>query len=350
MRGTGLRSWGPGPWPQPRIVGRAGSTRTWYSSRLKIVKFPQAISEARDEILVVAFGGNALLKRGEELTASAQQRNAKVAAQSVAELIHSYTLCITHGNGPQVGMLAKAFGVSTGLDVLDAETEGSIGYMLELEIGNTLGNAWKIVTMLTQVVVDPDDPAFQRPSKPIGEMYTKEQAVEVMKTKPEWSLAEDGSFVRRVVPSPPPQSIVESDSILLLLKNGITVICCGGGGIPVREYEHQGLWRRAGMEAVIDKDATSAKLAEEIGASKLLLLTDADAIYDPKLWPEKKIPLPKTIHVSEICNMEFASGSMGPKVKAACSFVERTGGTAGIGRMEDALEIVKGKKGTTIVR
>lgn len=300
-------------------------------------------------IAVVAFGGNALLRRGEPLTMPNQQHNAARAAAAVASLStldHGLRLCITHGNGPQVGLLAQ-MDAESGLDVLDAETEGQIGYLLELELANALGTGTDVCALLTQVVVDTKDPAFQHPTKPIGRWYSKEEAEALAKEKG-WTVAQDGDKWRRVVASPEPKAIVESRAIDILLKAGVVVIACGGGGIPVavEEGERQ---RRFGVQAVVDKDAASALLAANINAEWLIMLTDAAAVYDPTQWPDKKVPLPSPIKVSDVEKMKFASGSMGPKMAAAVQFVKKTGGKAAVGNIEDVAAIVKGEAGTVVV-
>jgi len=278
-------------------------------------------SGSEKETIVVAFGGNALLSRGQELTFENQRKNAAVAAQEVAKLMKRYKTCITHGNGPQVGLLALLMGPEARLDVLDAETEGSIGYVLELQISNAIGCSKNMVSMLTQVTVDRDDPAFHNPTKPIGKQYREE---ELARLDPSWRFAKDGAkYYRRVVPSPLPSGIVEGPSIQLLMENNVTVICCGGGGIPVVERMNEdGRLERQGIEAVVDKDATSSVLGAEIGASKLLMLTDAECVYDPLAWPDELRPLPTPISVQSLKEMEFAPGSMMPKIEAAIHFVE----------------------------
>lgn len=298
-------------------------------------------------VVVIAFGGNALLRRGEELTMEAQKRNADMAAGAVAQLQQKrdFQLCITHGNGPQVGLLSQS-NPDTGLDVLDAETEGQIGYLLEMGIANALGGTSDVVTLLTQVVVDPKDPAFDHPTKPIGRWMSEEDANLVAKEKG-WAVAADGDRWRRVVPSPEPRSIVEVRAIQILLQAGVIVICCGGGGIPVAENTGEG--RRYGIEAVVDKDAASALLATKLKASWLIMLTDADAVYDPDKWPNEKVPLTSPLRLSDVSSRKFASGSMGPKIAAACSFIKETGGSAAVGNIEDLLAIIDGKAGTLIV-
>ncbi|KAG7669527.1 hypothetical protein KSW81_007680 [Nannochloris sp. 'desiccata'] len=306
-------------------------------------------NSSNKSIAVIAFGGNALLKRGEELSMENQQKNAATAAAAVAKLTslnHGMQLCLTHGNGPQVGLLAQLDESGT-LDMLDAETQGQIGYLLETELSNELqGSNIDVVAMLTQVIVDPKDPAFQHPTKPIGRWYPKDEA-QCLAAEKGWSIAQDGDKWRRVVASPEPKAIVESHAIEILLKAGVIVIACGGGGIPVAVDEQSK--RRHGVQAVVDKDAASALLAANLGAEWLVMLTDADAVYDPEQWPEKKVPLPSPISCADIEKRTFASGSMGPKMKAACWFVTESGGKAAVGNIEDVVDILKGKAGTVII-
>jgi carbamate kinase len=230
--------------------------------------------------------------------------------------------------------------------VLDAETEGQIGYLLELELANALRDRLDVVTLLTQTVVDPEDPAFQRPTKPIGRWLTHKDA-EALRREKGWSVAQDGDRWRRVVPSPKPKAIVEARAVQILLNAGVVVICCGGGGIPVAVDVETG--RKRGIEAVVDKDLASAVLASHLGANMLVMLTDQEAIFDPDLWPETKKKMPSPLSCSEARKHRFAEGSMKPKVEAACLFVEQTGGKAAVGKIEDLHAIIKGDAGTLIV-
>ena len=292
--------------------------------------------------VVAALGGNALLRRGEPLTAANQRHNIQRAVAALAPLARAHQLVITHGNGPQVGLLAlRATGDS--LDILDAETEGQIGYLLEQEIANQLPGR-RCAVLLTQIEVDAHDPAFARPSKPIGPQYERAEA-ERLAHERGWAVAADGARWRRVVASPRPQRILERAVIELLVGEGVLVICAGGGGIPVV--------RRAdgsyvGLDAVIDKDHASSLLAREIKADALLLLTDVDAVYAD--WPRPAARPIRMATPDELRGFEFASGSMAPKVEAACEFVETTGAVAAIGRLEDAAAILAGEAGTRVVR
>ncbi len=299
---------------------------------------------------VVALGGNALLRRGEPMTAEKQRENTGRAAAAIADLIDAgHQVVVTHGNGPQVGLLALqavSYDPETvyPLDVLGAETEGMIGYLIEQELENVLAPDTKVATLLTQIEVDGRDPAFKNPTKPVGPVYDKAEAERLADARG-WTVKADGEKFRRVVPSPAPQRIPDVDIIELLIDNGVTVICAGGGGIPVVRRPDGSL---IGVEAVIDKDAASALLAEEIGADALLLLTDVEAVY--RNWGTADQAAISRATPAELAELDFAGGSMGPKVAAACGFADRTGGLAGIGRLDDALAILEGKAGTTISR
>ena len=300
--------------------------------------------------IVAALGGNALLHRGDPLTAENQRRNVHAAAQALAQLIDAgHQLIISHGNGPQVGLLAlqgaayKAEEVYP-LDVLGAETEGMIGYLIEQELANQIPRSRMVASLLTQVEVDPADPAFQAPSKPIGPVYSHEEAQRLAQTRG-WSIAPDGDGYRRVVPSPAPQRIFELKVIELLVRQGVIVICAGGGGIPVVVREDKSL---IGVEAVIDKDAASALLARCVEADALLMLTDVDAVQTG--W---NTPAPRRIHrasADSLDDFDFAAGSMRPKVRAAQTFARTANGFAAIGRLQDAPRLLDGSAGTVINR
>lgn len=294
--------------------------------------------------IVAALGGNALLRRREQPDAATQQRNVKVAVHALAALAHEHELVVTHGNGPQVGLLALQSAayrtVATyPLDVLGAESEGMIGYLLEQGLANELPDR-EVATLLTQVVVDEDDPAFAHPTKPIGPMYARREAFELAHARG-WTFARDVDAFRRVVPSPDPREIVELGAIQALLDAGVIVICAGGGGIPV---VRNGSVR--GVEAVIDKDLAAALLAEKLHADFLLMLTDVPAVLSGWRTPAER-PLGR-VAPAQLRELEFAPGSMAPKVEAACRFVERTGGVAGIGELADAARIVAGAAGTLV--
>lgn len=297
-------------------------------------------------LIVVALGGNALLERGQPMEASHQRRNVRKTAESLAALAQKHALVICHGNGPQVGLLALQNDAYKKvqpypLDVLGAESQGMIGYMIQQEISNQLPNK-SIVTLLTQVVVNPRDPAFSDPSKPIGPVYNQQEA-ERLKTEKGFHIANDGAYFRRVVASPEPQEIVELSVIQLLLAQGILPICGGGGGIPVVRHENN---RLEGIEAVIDKDNTASLIAEKLNADVLMILTDVNAVSENFGQPnERKI---KQISPKALSKMSFPKGSMGPKISASCRFVTRTNKRAIIGNLAEAMNIVGGEAGTTI--
>jgi carbamate kinase len=297
-------------------------------------------------LVVVALGGNALLRRSQPLDASLQRANAKVAAEAVAEIAREHCVVVTHGNGPQVGLLAlqnEAYTEVAGypLDVLDAESEGMVGYLLEQELGRHLPPE-RLATLLTQVVVDPDDPAFSHPTKLVGPLYEARDA-RFLAHERSWAVAPDGEGWRRVVPSPEPQRIIEIDTIRLLVDHGITVTCVGGGGIPVASDGRGGL---RGVEAVIDKDLSAALLATSLGADALLLLTDVDAVYAGWGTPSRR-PIHET-RPALLRPVEVAPGSMGPKVEAVCRFVEAGGPMGAIGALTEAAEILRGDSGTIV--
>lgn len=296
-------------------------------------------------LIVAALGGNALLRRGEPLTAENQRANVRRAATALAELVLAgHCLVITHGNGPQVGLLALetagAGGAGLPLDVLGAETEGMIGYMIEQELAGIL-KGWRFATLLTLVRVDAEDPAFRKPTKFIGPVYSAETARKLA-NEHGWQIAPDGDSWRRVVASPAPQAIVEADVIALLVRQEVVVICTGGGGIPVVERPDGSL---QGMEAVIDKDAASALLAGQLGADLLLLLTDVDAVYTGFGTPDAR-PV-AWIDPARVDETQFPAGSMRPKIAAAARFSRGPGRRAAIGRLEDAAAIAAGTRGTT---
>ena len=299
--------------------------------------------------IVIALGGNALLRRGEALTADNQRSNIRAAAQALAPIAREHELVISHGNGPQVGLLAlqnAAYNADETypLDILDAETEGMIGYMIEQELGNLLPADRRCATLLTQIEVDPNDPAFTHPTKPVGPVYNEHEA-QGLASNQGWSIAADGEGYRRVVPSPRPRRILELGIIELLVSQGVIVICTGGGGIPVVHRE-DGTF--IGVEAVIDKDLASALLAQELRADALLMLTDVDAVYrdwgKPEAWPIRRLS-PQAMK-----ELILEPGTMAPKVKAAIEFVEKTSAIAGIGALKDAEAIINGEAGTLVTR
>jgi carbamate kinase len=298
-------------------------------------------------LVVMALGGNALLRRGEPLDADVQRRNLLAAVtKAVAPIARKHQLVITHGNGPQVGLLALQAAAYKDvrpypLDVLSAESEGMIGYLIEQALANELPGH-EIATLLTQVEVDGSDPGFAQPSKPIGPVYHEAEAQQLA-ARTSWTFVPDGSGFRRAVPSPAPRRIREINVIKLLVHSGMTVICAGGGGIPVVAMADGGL---RGVEAVIDKDLSSALLAEEIGADALLLLTDVSAVWTK--WPRSDGQPIGRIAPAELRRFTFETGSMAPKVEAACRFAERSGRTAGIGAIDQAEAILAGHVGTVV--
>jgi carbamate kinase len=297
--------------------------------------------------IVVALGGNALLRRGEPLTAENQRMNIRVATQQIAKIVPGNELVVAHGNGPQVGLLSLQASAYTAvapypLDVLGAETEGMIGYIIEQELGNLLPIEVPFATLLTQVEVDGNDPAFQHPTKPIGPVYSKEEAERLAKEN-DWSIAPDGDKFRRVVASPKPKRIFEIRPIKWLLEKGSIVICAGGGGIPTM-YDKDG--QLQGVEAVIDKDLCSALLAEQLESDLLVIATDVNAAFID--WGKPTQKAIAQAHPDEIEKLGFAAGSMGPKVQAACTFARNTGKVAVIGSLEDIEDIVNGNAGTRI--
>lgn len=297
--------------------------------------------------IVIALGGNALLRRGEPMTAENQRDNVRIAAQQIAQIASGNELVIAHGNGPQVGLLALQGAAykevaAYPLDVLGAQTEGMIGYLIEQELGNLLPYEQPFATLLTQVKVDADDPAFSHPTKPIGPVYTKDEAEHLAREKG-WSIAPDGDKYRRVVASPRPRHIFEIRPIQWLIEQGTIVICAGGGGIPTMyDKDH----KLVGVEAVIDKDLCSALLAQELAADLLVIATDVDAAYVDWGKPTKKAIA--RAHPDELERLGFATGSMGPKVQAAIEFVRETGKDAVIGALADIVAITEGRAGTRV--
>jgi carbamate kinase len=299
-------------------------------------------------LVVVALGGNALLRRGEPMTAEVQRANVRHAAQGLADLARDHEIVIAHGNGPQVGLIALQAAAYKDvppypLDILGAESVGMIGYLVEQELANALPRGTKLATLLTQIEVDRDDPAFARPEKPIGPVYGD---VEARNARAEhcWPMLEEtkGKW-RRVVPSPLPQRITPIGTIRLLVDAGVVVICAGGGGIPVVRDRDGNL---VGVEAVIDKDRAAGLLAEQLGADALLMLTDVEAVYEG--WGTSRQRAIRRIRPLEIDPSAFPAGSMGPKVEAARWFASNGARIAGIGRLEDAKAIIDGHAGTLI--
>ncbi|MEH0018085.1 MAG: carbamate kinase [Desulfobacter sp.] len=297
--------------------------------------------------ILVAVGGNALLQRGEPMESDRQIKSAFAAGESMARIAADNELVLVHGNGPQVGLLALQNAAYKEispypLDILGAQTQGMIGYMFCQSINAAMPEK-KVVTLLSRVQVDQDDPAFADPTKFIGPIYSKEEADALAEEKG-GIFKQDGEAWRRVVPSPVPRRFLEKDAIEKLISEGMFVIASGGGGIPVIASESEGY---LGVEAVVDKDLSAQLLAQQIGADFLLILTDTDAVYENWGTPEQsKIG---NITADEIRKHDFPAGSMGPKIDAACSFVEQTGKRAAIGSLTQAEDIVKGTAGTQIM-
>jgi carbamate kinase len=303
--------------------------------------------------VVVALGGNALLRRGQPLSAENQRENVVHACEALAPLARDHELVISHGNGPQVGLLALQGAAYTPvetypLDVLDAQTQGMIGYLIMQELGNRLPFDKPLATFLTMIEVDPGDPAFDNPTKPIGPIYSAWEADKLAAEKG-WAFRPDGESMRRVVPSPQPKRIFGVRPVEWLLEHGTVVICAGGGGIPsIYADEPVPAGRRLmGVEAVIDKDLASALLAADLRADALLIVTDVDAVYRDWGTPQQTAITRAT--PAELRATEFAAGSMGPKVRAACQFVAQTGGFAGIGSIDEAEALLTGTAGTCVV-
>ncbi len=299
--------------------------------------------------IVIALGGNALLQRGQPMTAENQRANIRLAADRISQVVEGNQVVVAHGNGPQVGLLALQAAAYADvapypLDVLGAQTEAMIGYVIEQELGNLLPFEQPLATLLTMIEVDPEDPAFASPSKPIGPIYDRETA-ERMAAERGWSIAPDGEHFRRVVPSPEPKRIFELRPIRSLLEQGVIVICAGGGGIPTMYDADR---RLQGVEAVIDKDLASALLAEELDADLLVIATDVDGVYTG--WGTPDQHRLGRVTPEELAGLDLPRGSMGPKVAAACRFAEHTGHEAVIGSLADIDAIVAGTAGTRVTR
>jgi carbamate kinase len=300
--------------------------------------------------IVIALGGNALLKRGEPMTAGHQRANVRVAAAALARVAGSNELVISHGNGPQVGLLALQGAAykdveSYPLDVLGAETQGMIGYMVEQEVGNLLPMDRPLATLLTMVEVDPDDPAFGDPTKFVGPIYDEAEARALADDKG-WAIKPDGPHWRRVVPSPRPRRIFEIRPMRWLLEHGAVVICAGGGGIPTM-YARDAERQLVGVEAVIDKDLATSLLARELEADLFVMATDVDAVY--RDWGTSSQAPIRRATPAELDAMDLPAGSMGPKVAAATEFARATGMRAAIGSLDDIDALVDGTGGTQVM-
>ena len=299
--------------------------------------------------IVIALGGNALLKRGEPMTAENQRANIRIAAGALARVATDHELVVSHGNGPQVGLLALQGAAykdveAYPLDILGAETQGMIGYMVEQELGNLLPFERPLATILTLVEVDPDDPAFADPTKFVGPVYDEETAKRLAADKG-WVVKQDGAHWRRVVPSPRPQRIFELRPMRWALEHGAVVICAGGGGIPTtyKRGENRVL---VGVEAVIDKDLASSLLAKDLDADLFVMATDVDGVYADWGTPDQRRL--DRLTPEALTAMAFPAGSMGPKVQAAAEFAGSTGRRAAIGSLEQIDGLVAGTAGTNI--
>src|SRR5215470_17904867 len=300
--------------------------------------------------VVVALGGNALLRRGQPMTVDNQRENVRVACDRLAPIAGQHELIISHGNGPQIGLLALEEAAyeevpESPLDVLGAETQGMIGYLVEQELGNRLPFEKPLASLLTMIEVDPDDPAFTDPSKPIGPIYTRSEA-DKLAAERGWTFKPDGNHMRRVVPSPVPKRIFEHRPIKWLLDQGCVVICAGGGGIPTAYRSGRQL---VGIEAVIDKDRASALLARDISADILIMATDAQAVFVGFGTPQQRaiVAADPGVLLTKY-EAEFAAGSMLPKVIAACDFAKTTGKPAAIGALADIDAMLAGTAGTRV--
>ena len=300
--------------------------------------------------IVIALGGNALLRRSDPMTTEVQRRNVKIAAEAIAPLAAEHSIVVVHGNGPQVGLLSLQAEAYTGaepypLDVLDAGTQGMIGYLIQQELRSLQPAQSQVATLLTMIVVDPDDPAFASPTKFVGPVYDKD-AADALAARKGWSFRQDGTAWRRVVPSPKPRQILEIQPITWLLERGAVVICAGGGGIPTM-YPSSSPGDLAGVEAVIDKDLASELLAEDVNADLFLMATDVDGVYLDWGTPQQRRL--SQVTPEELASHAFAAGSMGPKVEAATRFASNTGRRSAIGSLADITGIVAGSAGTNVV-
>jgi len=311
-----------------------------------------------EKLLVIALGGNALLKRGQKGSFEEQYLNVRTTATKIADLIErGYKIVLTHGNGPQVGATllrheaAKSIVPPFPLDACGAETQGFIGYMIQQALRNELkarGIDKYVVTVITRVIVDKHDLAFQNPTKPIGPFYSKDEADTLKQQKPDLTIKEDaGRGYRRVVPSPDPKIIAERSAIRALVDAGYVVVACGGGGIPIIEEGTSAV----GVEAVIDKDLAGQRLATLIGANVFVILTDVKGAYVD--YGTQKQELIAEITSGKLKNYlkegQFKEGSMAPKVQAAIRFVEAGGERAIIADLASLIEALDGKTGTHVV-
>ena len=297
--------------------------------------------------VVVALGGNALLRRGAPMTVAGQRAALAAASEPLARLAVDHELVVSHGNGPQVGLLALQAASYDHVseypfDVLGAQTGGMIGYLLESELSNHLGDGTPVAVLITRTLVDPRDPAFANPTKFVGPTYPREQADRVAQEHG-WLIKPDGDVFRRVVPSPAPLRILELDPIRWILGHGGVVVCSGGGGVPTARASNG---KYAGVEAVVDKDLASAVLARDLHADTLIIATDVDGVYLG--WGTPLSRRLRHAHPDDLELRDFAAGSMGPKVAAAVQFARETGGRAVIGSLDDLDGLLSGTSGTTV--
>lgn len=298
--------------------------------------------------IVVALGGNALSRRGEPMTVDRQRANVAAAARALAPVALEHELVITHGNGPQVGLLAlqsSSFDAETSypFDVMGAQTEGMIGYLIEQEIGNLLPMKKRVATLLSMVEVSPDDPAFADPTKFVGPVYD-EATARALADEHGWQVRPDGEHWRRVVPSPMPLRIFEIDPVRWLLQNGAVVICAGGGGIPTQYLP--GTRTLVGVEAVVDKDLASAVLARDLDADLLVIATDTPAVFLD--WGTADQRAIRSAHPDALQGLGLPAGSMGPKAEAAAAFARATGRRSVIGSLDELASLISGSAGTTV--
>ena len=300
--------------------------------------------------VVVALGGNAILRRGQEMSLENQRTNVRIAAERLAPVVLDHEVVLSHGNGPQVGLLALEGAAyedapAYPLDVLGAETQGMLGYLIQQELGNRLPEERPVVTILTMIEVRPDDPAFAEPVKPVGPIYTRADA-DALAAERGWTFRADGDAIRRVVASPEPQRVVELRQIRWMLEHRCVVVCAGGGGVPTCRVDGGDL---VGVEAVIDKDHASGLLARDLEADRLLLATDAEAACVGYGTPQqRRIGRAHPDALLTDHRHEFATGSMLPKVEAACRFATATGGRAWIGSLDGIGRALAGTDGTVI--
>ncbi|NUO44812.1 MAG: carbamate kinase [Streptomyces sp.] len=298
--------------------------------------------------IVVALGGNALLRRGDRPGADVQRANVVRVATAVAALAHEHDLVVTHGNTPQLGMALAESAADRSLtepypvDLLGAQTQGLIGTLLVRGLRDALPGR-RVVSLLTHTQVRADDPAFARPTEPVGPVYPHKIAG-FLAAEHGWAMAGTGDGRRRVVPAPQPERILESDTVRVLLETGSVVVCGGGGGVPVVSDRATGAVH--GVEAVVDKDLAAARLAEDLKADFLLILTDVPNVYADYGAPDRRPVLDAT--PAELRAVAYDPASMGPKAEAAARFVEHTGQLAAIGALDAAYEIVHGRSGTLV--